>query len=130
MPDRSRERPGLLRRMLHSLTADERELDAEELQEQAEHVGATPIADCGDRERVCVRGVLRTVTLRPRAGAPALDAELFDGTATVDLVWLGRRRIAGIEPGRPVTAYGRLLLSDGHRMIFNPLYELSPMGQD
>ena len=38
---------------------------------------------------VRVAGTLRTVTLRPRAGVPALEAELFDGTAPLDVVWLG-----------------------------------------
>ena len=49
-------------------------------------------------------GTLRTVTLRPRAGVPALVAELYDGSGTINLVWLGRRQIPGIEPGRAVIA--------------------------
>ena len=47
----------------------------------------------------CVCGTLRSVTLRPRAGVPALVAELYDGSGTVQVVWLGRRQIAG-HPGR------------------------------
>ena len=60
--------------------------------------GTTSIADSPDRERVKLRGSLRTVTLRPRAGVPALEAELSDGTGVILVVWLGRRRIAGIDP--------------------------------
>jgi hypothetical protein len=71
-----------------------------------------------------VTGTLRTVTLRPRAGVPALEAELWDGTGTISLIWLGRRRIGGIEPGRRLVAYGRLAVGDGGRVIFNPIYEL------
>ena len=44
-------------------------------------------------------GTLRTVTLRPRGGVPALEAELDDGTGVIIVVWLGRRRIAGIGAG-------------------------------
>ncbi|HLZ38105.1 MAG TPA: OB-fold nucleic acid binding domain-containing protein [Mycobacteriales bacterium] len=131
MSDRSRPaRPTLWQRALHRLTADERTIEAEELRSQAERAGATPIERCGDREKVCVTGVLRTVTLRPRAGVPALEAELYDGSGSLDLVWLGRRRIAGIEPGRPVRAVGRVLVSEGRRLIFNPEYELQPMGKE
>ena len=36
------------------------------------------IADCTDRKPVRLRGTLKTVTLRPRGGVPALEAELFD----------------------------------------------------
>jgi hypothetical protein len=115
---------GALRRVLRRLSADAEELHAEELQEDTVAAGATPVARCGDRERVCVFGVLRTVTLRPRGGAPTLEAQLYDGTASVDLVWLGRRRIAGIEPGRQLVARGRLTVEDGRRTIFNPDYEL------
>lgn len=69
-------------------------------------------------------GTLRTVTLRPRGGNPALEAELYDGTGVVNLVWLGRRRIAGIEPGRKLRAEGLVSVQDGRKVIFNPRYEL------
>ena len=73
-----------------------------------------------------VKGSLRTVTLRPRAGLPALEAELYDGTGALVLIWLGRRRIEGIESGRLVTASGRVSTQEGRRVIFNPRYELQP----
>ena len=53
-----------------------------------------------------------------------LEAELFDGSGSVTLVWLGRRRIPGIEPGRTLTARGRFAAFDGKRVIYNPWYEL------
>lgn len=83
-----------------------------------------PVADCPPRRRARVAGTLRTVTIRPRGGAPALEAELYDGTAVVSLVWLGRRRIAGIEPGRRLWAEGLVSVQDGRKVIFNPRYEL------
>lgn len=58
----------------------------------------TTIAEAPDRELVTLRGTLRTVTLRPRGGVPALEAELDDGSAVLTIVWLGRRRISGIGP--------------------------------
>ena len=84
------------------------------------------IADAPDRERVTLRGSLRTVTLRPRAGVPALEAELNDGSGVITVVWLGRRRIAGIEPGRAIEVEGRIGAYDGVRLMYNPRYQLIP----
>jgi hypothetical protein len=113
-----------LRGLLHRLTSDEAELDAERLREHADACGATQVADAVDREVVVLRGVLRTVTLRPRAGTPALEAELFDGSGSVTVVFLGRRRIAGIDPGRVIQVRGRLTKHNGGPAIYNPVYEL------
>jgi len=88
--------------------------------------GATPIAEAPDRVRVTLRGALRTVTLRPRAGVPALEAELNDGSGVITVVWLGRRRIAGIEPGRSIEVEGRIGAHDGARVMYNPRYQLLP----
>ena len=89
-------------------------------------LGATPVVDCPDRQPTSVAGILRTVTLRPRAGVPAVQAELWDGSGTVHLVWLGRRRIIGIEPGRHLLAHGRICSLEGARTIYNPTYDLLP----
>ena len=70
--------------------------------------------------------MLRSVTLRPREGVPALAAELYDGSGTLDLVWMGRREIAGVEPGRRLRAEGLVCVVDGRRTLFNPCYELRP----
>ena len=118
---------GWLRRTLGRLAASEDELEAQELRADTVERGATPIAQCTHGEEVCRSGNLRLVTLRPRAGIPALEAELYDGSGVISLVWLGRRRIAGIDPGRDLVAHGRLTLVDGRRTVFNPTYELRPV---
>ncbi len=116
--------------MLNRLAASTEELQAEELRHDAEEAGCMPIASCQDRQQVTVTGTLRAVTLRPRAGVPALEAELFDGTDALDVVWLGRRSIAGIEPGRRLVAHGRISHARGRRVLFNPRYELRPVGSE
>ncbi|MER5929351.1 OB-fold nucleic acid binding domain-containing protein [Streptomyces sp. NPDC002054] len=121
---------GRFRRMIERLSSTQEELHSAELQEDAEAAGCTRICDCHDRQIVKVTGTLRTVTLRPRAGVPALEAELFDGSAALDVVWLGRRSIVGIEPGRRMIASGRIAMSHGRRVLFNPKYELRPLGQE
>jgi hypothetical protein len=116
---------GRLRRTL-SNWANNEDQHARDLQEEYADAGVTPIASAPDRELLRLRGTLRTVTLRPRGGVPALEAELFDGTDVVTVVWLGRRRIAGITPGRSLQVQGRIGRHDGMRTIYNPRYELIP----
>jgi RecG-like helicase len=116
--------------MLERLSSSEEQLQAQELQQDAEAVGCTKIRNCSDRQIVKVTGTLRAVTVQPRAGTPALQAELFDGSDSLDLVWLGRRAITGVEPGRKVIASGRIAMSHGRRVLFNPKYELRPIGQE
>ncbi|HEY3260242.1 MAG TPA: OB-fold nucleic acid binding domain-containing protein [Pseudonocardiaceae bacterium] len=117
---------GYLRRMVRRLTSDAAELDAADLSRQAEESGATMAANCACGQEVTVLGRLRTVELCPRAAVASLEAELFDGTEGVTLVWLGRRRIPGIEPGRTVKAHGRIAVRDGRKVLYNPYYELQP----
>ena len=64
------------------------------------------------------------MTITPRAGHPALEVELRDGSGAVTLVWLGRRQIPGIDPGRTLKVCGRISCHDGKRLIYNPRYEL------
>lgn len=84
------------------------------------------IDEAPDREQVRLRGTLRTVTLRPRGGVPALEAELYDGTGTLTVIWLGRRTIAGVDPGRSLEIQGRIGRHEGQRIMYNPRYELMP----
>jgi len=121
---------GVLRRAVNRLASSAKEHEAAELQKDCVEVGATLVRDLPDRERVRVAGTLRTVTLRPRAGVPALVAELYDGTGSISLVWLGRRQIPGIEPGRELIGYGRVTRDGEHPVIFNPRYELRPAGAE
>ena len=113
---------GLLRR----LTATEEELDAEELRAETAAAGCNLVGECRRGQFVSVTGRLRTVVYTPRTNLPTLEADLYDGSAVVTLVWLGRRQIAGIEPGRPLTARGRMAVRDDRKVIYNPYYELEP----
>jgi hypothetical protein len=113
-----------LRRFFERLTASEQELEAEELQRDVANSGAVPAGDCRRGQVVSVSGRLRTVAYTPRTNLPTLEADLYDGSDVVTLVFLGRRSIAGIEPGRQLTARGRIALREGRKVIYNPYYEL------
>ena len=114
-----------LRRSI-SKWANSHDQDARDLRHRYQESGQDCIVDAPDRQRVRLRGTLKTVTLRPRGGVPALEAELYDGTGVLTVVWLGRRRIAGIDPGRSLEVQGRIGEHEGERIIFNPRYQLMP----
>ncbi|MEV4637081.1 OB-fold nucleic acid binding domain-containing protein [Actinoplanes sp. NPDC049548] len=117
------ERTGL-RRFFERLTASEAELDAQELQRDSAKCGAVPAGQCRRGQVVSVSGRLRTVAYTPRTNLPTLEADLYDGSDVVTLVFLGRRSIVGIEPGRQLTARGRIAIRDDRKVIYNPYYEL------
>ena len=113
---------GRISRTLERLSSEHQE--SSELKLDAAKAGCTLISSQSDRAVVTIHGVLRSVTLRPFDGVTALEAELYDGSASVTLVWLGRRKIEGISAGRQLTAHGRLGTREGCRVIYNPRYEL------
>ena len=116
-------RKSRLRRTL-SRWANSTDQHARELRQAVRESGLVTISEAPDRTRVQLSGTLRTVTLRPRGGVPALEAELFDGSGAITLVWLGRRQITGISPGRQLEVEGRIGVQDGLRVMYNPRYEL------
>ncbi|WP_026212619.1 OB-fold nucleic acid binding domain-containing protein [Longispora albida] len=113
-----------LRRFLRRLTASEAELEAEEQQRESAEYGENRVGDCQRGQLATVAGRLKTVVYTPRTNLPTLEADLYDGTDVVTLVWLGRRHIAGIEPGRLLEARGRIAIRDGRKVIYNPFYEI------
>jgi hypothetical protein len=109
------------------LTRDDDQLDADRLTGEADEAGAQRVMVCCQGERVTLFGRLRYVDLRPTDSLATLVAELYDGTEGVQLIWLGRRSIPGIEPGRTVKVRGRVAIRDGIKVIYNPDYELLPV---
>ena len=116
--------PSRFRRMLRKLTSDVDVLDADDLTTDADRSGAQRAAECACGQEVTVFGRLRSVEFCPQDADATLEAELFDGTEGVTLIWMGRRRIPGVEPGRTMKAKGRLAVRDGRKVIYNPFYEI------
>lgn len=115
-----------LREKLHDLGKTSVEHQADALREQSEGAGGDDLTALAPRHPAIVCGTVRTVTLPPRRSVPALVAEVWDGNGSVNLVWIGRRSIAGIEPGVFVRARGRVAQVRGAATIFNPSYEIVP----
>jgi hypothetical protein len=115
---------GLLKRFMRKLTSGVEELDADDLTKDTEQLGAHRACDCRGGDEVTMVGRLRSVELSPKDAVAMLEAELFDGTDGVTLIWVGRRRIAGIEPGRKIKVRGRVAIRNGRKVLYNPHYEL------
>lgn len=115
----------LLRRLIDLGRSDD-EVAADELRDAATAHGCRPITDATDREVVTVAGSIVAVTLRPQQTVPALVADVFDGTSVVQVVWLGRRSIAGIRPGVYLKATGLVCRPQGSPVMYNPAYEILP----
>ncbi|MCV7178869.1 OB-fold nucleic acid binding domain-containing protein [Mycolicibacterium sphagni] len=114
-----------VRRLTRRLTEDPEQRDVEELTDEAAQTGAQRAIDCQRGQEVTMVGTLRSVEMNAKGCAGGVRAELFDGTDTVTLVWLGQRRIPGIESGRALRVRGRLgTLENGTKAIYNPHYEI------
>ncbi|AFU03837.1 hypothetical protein NBRGN_054_00760 [Nocardia brasiliensis NBRC 14402] len=99
-------------------------MDAEELAEKSEASGACRASECRRGDEATMLGRLRSVEACPKSAGASVQAEFFDGTDAITLVWIGRRRIPGIEPGRRILVRGRVGDRDGRKVIYNPYYEL------
>lgn len=120
-------RGNIFQRALRRLASSNADLEAEDLQRSVKSSGAVPISACTDRQVVNLTGNIATVTIAPRGGHPSLEVELRDGSGAVTLVWLGRRSIPGVNPGRSVKVLsGRVSCHEGRKIIYNPRYELLP----
>lgn len=110
-----------------NLVAAEVDLDSAKLRDNVELMGAVAASRLKVGESVKVRGTIRAIRLHPQADTPIVEAELWDGTGYLTLLWLGRREIKGVIPGRTVLVDGRI--SRGPKMqpaIYNPRYKLLP----
>jgi hypothetical protein len=114
---------GILRRLTHRRTEPPAGRDAEAPTDEA--TDTQRAIDCQRGQEVTMVGTLRSVEANAKGCAGGVKAELFDGTDSVSLVWLGQRRIAGIEPGRTLRVNGRIgKLENGAKAIYNPRYEI------
>jgi hypothetical protein len=116
-----------LKRFFAKLTTPMNELDSQKLREFCGGItDVTAISDLEARAEVAVVGEISSLRIVPRAGSPWLEATISDGTGSIVALWTGRRRIAGIDPGRRLVLRGRAAptASDRRLTIYNPAYEL------
>ena len=88
--------------------------------------GTIRVADTVDRHRATVQGRVRALTLPTTTAVTALVVEVADSTGPIQLVFVGRKAIPGIECGVILRAHGRVSIRRGHRVMYNPAYEIVP----
>jgi len=117
----------VLKKLFQRYTTPVSELDAERLRKFCStKEGVTPIAELGPRTDGTVVGEIGSLRIVPRAGSPSLEATISDGSGSLVVVWTGRRKIAGVAPGKRLVISGRGSPSGpkNRLMILNPRYEL------
>jgi len=87
--------------------------------------GITPIGSVGWKQQVTIEGRIKIVQVGT-AGGKSLEAQVFDDTGGLRVLFFGRTSIAGIQPGAKVRATGRIGEYKGHLALANPKYELLP----
>jgi amino acid transporter len=86
--------------------------------------GCVPIASVHVRQRVKVSGRIHSLRVQPWAGQPTLECTLVDHSGRIQIVFLGRRHVAGIEPGVELIVEGMVGEHLGRLVIRNPDYRL------
>lgn len=114
----------MLRSLRNRLTQSNEDLHAQTLKTRFRREGCTPIGDAPDRGPVRINGEVSALQVVPRAGAPALEVTVSDGTGRAVAVFTGRRRIGGLDPGRAVLVEGMARRERGRLQLVNPAYTL------
>jgi RecG-like helicase len=85
-----------------------------------------PIAQLAYRQRARVAGKIKSQRVQPWAGVATLECVIVDGTGGINLVFLGRKHVAGLAPGVRLVAEGTVGDHGGRLAILNPLYRILP----
>jgi len=96
----------------------------DEMRRSAMVEGTTPLGELTYRQRALVAGRVRTMSVQPWSGVSALECTIVDDTGALRIVFLGRRSIAGIEPGAVLRAEGMIGRHGGRLAMINPRYDL------
>ena len=99
--------------------------------ESVASIGPTPpervtIAEAPHRSRAVLQGRIRAVESSSIGTSPTYRAELYDESGGVTLLFYGRRKVEGLEPGALVRVEGRVGERNGYLAMANPTYQLVP----
>ncbi len=126
MTDRLVKAAGLIAAILRPLRKirSQRDLEDDELAADSIASGKQAICDLRPQEQVEIKGRIEALTMSPGDEAPKLVARLRDGTGSIQLVWIGRRHIAGVNAGVVMVVAGTTATYRDKLAIYNPSYEL------
>lgn len=112
------------RNLVGRASASRDDINALEEQATAKAEGTIPIGKVKARQKVRLSGTLQALTFHPATQGPRLSALLYDGSGSIELVWMGRKEIPGIEPGKHLIVEGTVLSSAGRLRMMNPAYRI------
>jgi hypothetical protein len=115
-----------LRKLVARGGSSKEDLTAERLSNKFGELHMVSLADMPLRQRVDVCGEIRRMSVKPRAGIPAVEIEISDGTGEITVIFSGRERIPGIGHNRGLTVTGVAHIEGSRRVMLNPLYRLLP----
>lgn len=115
-----------LRKFVERLTKPVEDLDREKLVEFCDALGVRHTDELESRVLARVAGEVQTVRIVPRAGSPSLEVTVSDGRGQVVGIFFGRRKLAGINPGRRLLLEGVVAPERNRSFMYNPVYELLP----
>lgn len=117
---------GILKRVGEKLSTTPEQHQAQEIRNWCgEVIGVEQIAVCRPRTYRRVAGIVESIKVIPRTHTTTLEIQIFDGTDTIVGVWLGRRKIPGIDLGQRIILEGTIgIFKDTTLQIINPAYEL------
>ncbi|MEW6472697.1 MAG: OB-fold nucleic acid binding domain-containing protein [Actinomycetota bacterium] len=113
--------------LVSRLTKPVEEADREKLVEFCSRLEECQPCDQLEPRRVArVVGEVTSVRIVPRAGAPSLEVGVTDGRGAVTAVFFGRKKIAGLSPGRRLVIEGMVAPVNNRSFMYNPVYEFLP----
>lgn len=116
-----------LKNLVSRLTKPVEEVDREKLVQFCSQVEGTHSTDeLQPRTVARVVGEVSSVRIVPRAGAPSLEVGVSDGRGMVTAVFFGRKKLAGLTPGRRLVVEGMVSPLGNRCFMYNPVYELLP----
>jgi RecG-like helicase len=83
-----------------------------------------PIGSVHWRQRARVAGRIHSVRVQPGASLTSLECTVSDGTGNLVLVFQGRRRVPGIEPGVKLLVEGMVGERGKRPAMINPIYQI------
>ena len=87
---------------------------------------ARQVRDVRPRSRLVVTGTISAAETVSVGGSPTYRIVLDDGTGELDVLFLGRRTIAGLAVGAHCGIEGTAQEKGGRFVVWNPRYKLGP----
>jgi hypothetical protein len=115
---------GLRERARKKLMQSSRDLDRVRLADRYNGLDLTHLDEMPLRLPVRVGGEVQGIKVVPRAGSTSLEVTIVDGTGRAVAVFLGRRRLPGLEFGRGMMLEGVGRKDGGRIVLLNPAYTL------